>query len=111
MTHSNPSPRAKAVMKVCWNYVPEPAICPPIQQKPLYTHVWTPAHDQCFIDAVWDNAMASCSDVYSFDHKKAIKYATAVVNLVMKEAFTVNANYARYIKLKKRFETFSYLIL
>ncbi|KAK4435142.1 hypothetical protein Salat_0677500 [Sesamum alatum] len=105
MTRSNPSPRAKAVTKVCWNYVHNPAISSPIQQKHLYTPVWTPAHDQCFIDALWDKAMAGCSDVDSFNNIEAIKYATTVVNLVMKEAFTVDANFGRYIKLREHYET------
>ncbi|KAK4420169.1 hypothetical protein Salat_2429800 [Sesamum alatum] len=110
MTRSNHSPRAKAVMNVCWKYVPKPAISPPIQQKHLYTPIWTSAHDQCFIDALWDKAMAGCSDVDSFNNIESIKYATTVVNLVMKEAFTVDANCGRYIKLRERYETFSYLI-
>ncbi|KAK4434999.1 hypothetical protein Salat_0662900 [Sesamum alatum] len=110
MTRSNPSPRAKAVTKVYWNYVPKPEISPPIQQKHLYTPIWTPTHDQCFIDALWDKVMVGCSDVESFNNKEAIKYATTMVNLIMKEAFTVDANYGRYIKLRERFEMFSYLI-
>ncbi|KAK4441770.1 hypothetical protein Salat_0511900, partial [Sesamum alatum] len=57
-----------------------------------------------------DKAMAGCSDVDSFNNKEAIEYATTVVNLVMKEVFTVDANYGRYIKLRERFETFSHLI-
>ncbi|KAK4433508.1 hypothetical protein Salat_1113100 [Sesamum alatum] len=78
MTRSNPSPRAKAVTNVCWKYVPKPAISPPIQQKHLYTPIWTSAHDQCFIDALWDKAMAGCSDVDSFNNIGSIKYATTV---------------------------------
>ncbi|KAK4413231.1 hypothetical protein Salat_2735700 [Sesamum alatum] len=54
--------------------------------------------------------MAGCSDIDSFNNKEAIKYATTVVNLVMKEVFTVDANYGRYIKLREHFKTFSYLI-
>ncbi|KAK4421873.1 hypothetical protein Salat_2137900 [Sesamum alatum] len=54
--------------------------------------------------------MDGCSDVDSFCNKEAIEYATTVVYLVMKESFTVDANYARYIKLRECFETFSYLI-
>ncbi|KAK4426812.1 hypothetical protein Salat_1449900 [Sesamum alatum] len=99
MTRSNPSPRAKAVTKVCWNYVPKPAIYPPIQQKYLYTPVWTPAHDQCFIDALWHKVMAGCNDVNSF-HQEGIEYAKTVVNFVKKEALTVDANFAHYIKLR-----------
>ncbi|KAK4426818.1 hypothetical protein Salat_1450500 [Sesamum alatum] len=98
MTRSNPSPRAKAVTKVSWNYVPKPAIYPPIQQKHLYTLVWTPAHDQCFVDALWHKAIAGCNDVNSF-HPEGIEYAKTVVNLVMNEALTVDANFSHYIKL------------
>ncbi|KAK4412497.1 hypothetical protein Salat_2896800 [Sesamum alatum] len=110
MTLSKPSPCAKAVSKVCWNYVLKPAILPPSQQKHIYTPVWMPTHDQCLIDALWDKAMDGCGDVDSYCHTEAIKYAMIVVNLVMKEVFTVDANYARYIKLMEHFETFSYLI-
>ncbi|KAK4423016.1 hypothetical protein Salat_1884200 [Sesamum alatum] len=43
--------------EACWNYVPKPPPSPPSQQKHLYTPIWTPAHDQCFIYALWDKAM------------------------------------------------------
>ncbi|KAK4431157.1 hypothetical protein Salat_0877800 [Sesamum alatum] len=69
-----------------------------------------PTHDQCFIDALWDKAMDSTINVESLSNVEAPKHAIQVVNLVMKEAFTLDANYSRYIKLRARFETFSYLI-
>ncbi|KAK4413344.1 hypothetical protein Salat_2747000 [Sesamum alatum] len=68
----------EAVTNVCWKYVPKPTISPPIQQKHLYTPIWTSAHDQCFIDALWDKAMAGWSDVDSFNNIESIKYATTV---------------------------------
>ncbi|KAK4421970.1 hypothetical protein Salat_2147700 [Sesamum alatum] len=110
MTRSNPSPNEKAVTKACWNYVPKPPPSPPSQQKHLYTPIWTPAHDQCFIDALWDKAMDGTFTGDSVSSYEAVKQATEIVNLVMKEAFSVDANYNRYIKLRERFETFSFLI-
>ncbi|KAL0401686.1 UNVERIFIED_CONTAM: hypothetical protein Slati_4198500 [Sesamum latifolium] len=46
----------------------------------------------------------------SYANEEALKYANSIVNLVMKEAFTLAANYLRFTKLRERFETFSYLI-
>ncbi|KAK4424958.1 hypothetical protein Salat_1689400 [Sesamum alatum] len=54
--------------------------------------------------------MDGTHNVESLSKVEALKHATQVVNLVIKEAFTVAANYNRYIKLRERFETFSYLI-
>ncbi|KAK4420158.1 hypothetical protein Salat_2428700 [Sesamum alatum] len=69
-----------------------------------------PAHDQCFINALWDKAMDGTLTGDSVSSYQAVKHATEIVNLVMKEAFTVDANYSRYIKLRERFEIFSFLI-
>ncbi|KAK4415080.1 hypothetical protein Salat_2615100 [Sesamum alatum] len=46
----------------------------------------------------------------SLSNYQALKHATEIVNLVMKEAFTVDANYSHCIKLRERFEIFSFLI-
>ncbi|KAK4432898.1 hypothetical protein Salat_1052000 [Sesamum alatum] len=96
MTRSNPSLRAKAVTNVCWKYVPKPTISAPIQQKHLYTPIWNSAHDQYFIDALWDKAMAGCSDVDSFNNIESIKYATTVASLVMKERFPLAKAYEHF---------------
>ncbi|KAK4421515.1 hypothetical protein Salat_2102100 [Sesamum alatum] len=58
----------------------------------------------------YGKAMDGTINVESLSKIEALKHATQVVNLVMKEAFTLDANYSRYIKLRERFETFSYLI-
>ncbi|KAL0293676.1 UNVERIFIED_CONTAM: hypothetical protein Sradi_6924400, partial [Sesamum radiatum] len=78
--------------------------------KLLYTPTWTAAHDQCFIDALSDAAAEGKTHEDGGVNKEALAHATEVVNLVLKEAFTIDQNRARLEKLRERYETFKFLI-
>ncbi|KAK4439218.1 hypothetical protein Salat_0256700 [Sesamum alatum] len=92
------------------NYVPNPPFSPPRQHKFFYTPVWTAAHDQVFIDSLWDQTMGGSIQDGGVISDEALQRATEQVNLVLKESFTANQNRPRVQKLRERYETFRYLI-
>ncbi|KAL0456063.1 UNVERIFIED_CONTAM: hypothetical protein Slati_0945500 [Sesamum latifolium] len=68
------------------------------------------AHDQCFIDALQDSAFEGKTHEDGLVNDEALTHATEMVNLVMKEAFTIDQNRARLEKLRERYTTFKFLI-
>ncbi|KAL0409442.1 UNVERIFIED_CONTAM: hypothetical protein Sradi_1878600 [Sesamum radiatum] len=110
MTRSNPSPAQKLINNASWLYDMKPPASPLRQQKILYTPIWTAAHDQCFIDSLWD--YATDGKILRNDRvdEKALQRVIDMVNIVLKEAFTMDQNRLRWEKLAERYETFTYLI-
>ncbi|KAK4438668.1 hypothetical protein Salat_0201300 [Sesamum alatum] len=109
MTRFNPS-IAFSAANGNGNYVPKPAPSTPCQQRFLYTSVWTAAHDQVFLDCLWDLAMAGKLEEGGVIPPEALKRATEQTNLIMKESFTCSQNRHRVEKLRDRYEIFRYLL-
>ncbi|KAK4415672.1 hypothetical protein Salat_2674600 [Sesamum alatum] len=109
MTRSKPSSTYSTAMGDR-NYVPNLPFSLPRQQKFLYTPVWTAAHEQVFIDSLWDQAMGGSVQEGGVIFDEVLQRATEQVNLVLKESFTANQNRPRVEKLGDCYETFRYLI-
>ncbi|KAL0463300.1 UNVERIFIED_CONTAM: hypothetical protein Slati_0217600 [Sesamum latifolium] len=112
MTRANPFPAYIEISNATKTYTPQPVPTPPAprQQKLLYTPTWAAANDQCFIDALEDSAFEGKTHEDGVVNEETLAHATEVVNLVLKEAFTIEQNRARLEKLRERYETFKFLI-